>query len=215
MMHLHLREPVNGLTHLGAAVAAAFGLVLLLVTAQASFVKQLSLAVYGLSLILTFVASGVYHSVNARPSIMTLLRHLDHSAIYLLIAGTYTPILLRFLSGAWLWGMLLTIWVIALAGIGIKIFMINAPRWITAGIYLVMGWLGVIAFPQIYATMPLGAILWLLAGGIFFTLGAVVYILKKPDFYPNVFGFHEIWHIFVILGCLCHFIVIAVFVALA
>lgn len=212
-MHSRLREPVNGLTHLIAALAAAVGLVLLLVLAQANVSKQISFAIYGISLILTFAASGIYHSVNARPPVMTLLRHIDHSAIYLLIAGTYTPILLHFLNGAWQWGMLLLIWTLALAGIGIKIFTVNAPRWITAGIYLVMGWLGVITFPQISATMPLAALVWLLAGGILFTLGAVVYILKKPDFYPNVLGFHEIWHIFVILGCLCHFIVIAVFVA--
>jgi len=100
-----------------------------------------------------------------------------------------------------------------LVGILVKLVFIHAPRWLTVVIYLVMGWLGLVAIPEMVNAMPPGAIAWLLAGGIFFTLGALVYALKKPDWYPNVFGFHELWHIFVILGVLCHFILIAAYIA--
>lgn len=208
-----LRDPVSGLMHLGAAVVAGLGLLALVYLGRDSLSKQASLVVYGLSVIAMFAASATYHLVNAQPATMKFLRKLDHSSIYLIIAGTYTPICLYFFTGFWQWGMVALIWTFALVGILVKLVFINAPRWLTVVIYLVMGWLGVFAIPEMVNAMPSGAIAWLLAGGIFFTLGAVVYALKKPDWYPNVFGFHEIWHVFVILGVLCHFIVIAAYVA--
>jgi hemolysin III len=208
-----LREPVSGLTHLGAAVVAAFGLVLLLFLGRGSAAKEASLAVYGTSLILMLAASAAYHMVKSGPPVIKLLRKLDHSAIYLLIAGTYTPICLHFFRGFWQWGFMMIVWLIAAAGITVKVLIIKAPRWVDAGIYLIMGWLSVIAIKEIIATMPAGALIWMLAGGIFFTVGAAVYIAKKPDFFPGVFGFHEVWHVFVILGCACHYVLIAAFVA--
>jgi hemolysin III len=207
------REPVSGLTHLGAAVAAGFGLAMLLVMGRADPAKELSLLVYGLSLVLLFAASAAYHLARVEPESLLRLRKFDHSAIYLLIAGSYTPICLHFFSGFWQWGLPGVIWLMALSGVIVKLFVIHAPRWITAGIYLVMGWLSVLALPQMLAAMPAGALAWLVAGGVFYTLGAVVYVLKKPDFYPGRFGFHEIWHIFVILGAFSHYIVVAAFVA--
>jgi hemolysin III len=143
------------------------------------------------------------------------LRKLDHAAIYLLIAGTYTPICLTFFTGFWRWGLLGIVWGFALVGIVVKMFVMNAPRWVTAGIYLIMGWLAVFAIQQIITSMPAAAMFWLVAGGLFFTLGAIIYITKKMDFFPGVFGFHEVWHIFVILGCLSHFILVARYVALS
>ncbi len=208
-----LREPVNGLTHLGAAMAAALGTAVLLYVGRDSVIKQVSLLVYGISVVLMFAASGAYHLIKTKPLVTRLLRTLDHAAIYLVIAGTYTPICLHFFSGFWQWGLLGIIWFMAIVGIGVKVFSINAPRWLTAGIYLLMGWLSLIAIKEILLAMPINALIWLFLGGFFFTIGAVVYVTKKPDFYPRVFGFHELWHIFVILGCLCHFIVIAAFVA--
>jgi hemolysin III len=208
-----LREPVSGLIHLGAAIAAVFGLAWLLVMGRGSAAKEASLAVYGASLILMFASSASYHMVKSGPRVIRLLRRLDHSAIYLLIAGTYTPICMHFFSGFWKWGLMAIVWLIAAAGITVKVFIMKAPRWVDAGIYLIMGWLAVAAIKEIVSTMPLGALVWMLLGGIFFTIGAVVYMLKKPDFFPGVFGFHEVWHIFVILGCACHFILIAAFIA--
>lgn len=212
-MFRKLREPVNGLTHLFAAILALLGLAGLLILGHDSLVKVIALLIYGFSLVLMFSSSAAYHLVKARPPIMQVLRKLDHTAIYALIAGTYTPICLHFFSGFWAWGMLVIIWGLALAGIVVKLFVIKAPRWLTAGIYLVMGWLSLMAIRQMLLFMPVGALVCLLLGGLFFTVGAVVYILKKPDFFPGIFGFHEIWHIFVILGCLSHFILIAAYVA--
>ena len=207
------RDPISGLTHLAAAVGAACGVViLLLIGHDDATTKAISLAIYGLSLVLMFAASATYHLVKAPPQVI-ILRKADHSAIYLLIAGSYTPICLHFFRGFWQWGLVGIIWCMALIGVTIKMFIIKAPRWLTAGIYLLMGWLAVLAIPEMVVAMPLSALIWLVLGGLFFTLGAVIYIGKKPDFYPKVFGFHEVWHIFVIIGCACHFIVIAGFVA--
>ncbi len=208
-----LRDPVSGLTHLGAAIAAAVGLVVLLYLGRGNTLKEVSLLVYGISLVLMFLASALYHMIKSRPEVIQRLRKFDHSAIYLLIAGTYTPICLHFFSGFWRWGLLGIIWGMALAGIGVKLFVIKAPRWVTAGIYLLMGWLAISAIREMLQSMPVSALVWLLVGGLFFTVGAVVYITKKPDFWPGIFGFHEVWHIFVILGCLSHFILVAAFIA--
>ncbi len=212
-MYKKLRDPVSGLTHLGAAVVAGLGLLLLVYLGRDSLSKLATLVVYGLSVIAMFAASATYHLVNASPSTLKFLRKLDHSAIYLIIAGTYTPICLYFFTGFWQWGMVALIWLFALVGILLKLVFLHAPRGLTVAIYLAMGWLGLLAIPEMVNAMPPGAILWLLAGGIFFTLGALVYAFKKPDWYPNVFGFHELWHVLVILGVLCHFILIAAYVA--
>ncbi len=208
-----LREPVNGLTHFFAAIVAAIGLIALIVIGWHSFVKEVSLSIYGVSLILLFAASATYHMVRAKPKIIENLRKFDHSAIYILIAGTYTPICAIMFTGFWKWGMLAIIWSLAVIGIVVKMFIINAPRWLTAGVYVVMGWLALAAIGEMLRVLPVGAMVWLLIGGVTYTLGAVVYITKKLDFFPGKFGFHEVWHIFVILAALAHFIAIAVYIA--
>jgi hemolysin III len=202
-------DAVSGFSHLGGAVAAALGLVYLLVAGHGEPVRQVSSLVYGLSLIGMFSASATYHLAGAGEGGMRVLRKIDHSAIYLLIAGSYTPLCLISFQGFWHWGLLAIIWGFAVVGVTVKVFVINAPRWVTAGIYLVMGWISVLAVGEILQRLSPTALAWLVAGGLFFTVGAVIYILKKPNPRPGVFGFHEIWHIFVILGCLCHFILIA------
>jgi len=208
-----LREPVNGLTHFFAAIIAAIGLIVLIVLGWNSLVKEVSLGIYGTTLILLFAASATYHMVKAGPGILEKLRKLDHSAIYLLIAGTYTPICAIMFTGFWKWGMLTIIWSLAVIGIVVKMFVINAPRWLTAGVYIIMGWLAMIAIGEMLRVLPVGAMAWLLVGGVTYTLGAVVYITRKLDFLPGKFGFHEVWHIFVILAALAHFIAIAVYIA--
>ena len=208
-----LREPVNGLTHFFAAILAAIGLIVLIVIAWKSAVKEISLSIYGISLILLFAASATYHMVKAKPKIIENLRKLDHSAIYLLIAGTYTPICMIMFSGFWKWGLTAIIWSFAVIGITVKLFIIKAPRWLTAGVYIMMGWLCIAAIGEMLKAMPVGALVWLVIGGVVYTLGAVIYITKKLDFFPGIFGFHEVWHIFVILAALAHFIAIAVYIA--
>jgi hemolysin III len=209
-----LREPVNGLTHGIAALVSVAGLALLIYLARDGRPPVLAaLIVYGITLILVFSASATYHMVDAGPRAMLFLRKLDHSAIYLLIAGSYTPVCLHFFEGFWRWGMIAIIWSLALVGVGVKLFVIHAPRWVTAGVYLFMGWLSIIAAKQIVTLLPPAALAWLLLGGLFFSVGAVIYMVKKPDLWPGVFGFHEVWHIFVILGAFSHYVVMAAFIA--
>lgn len=212
-MRIKFRDPVSGLTHFFSAILALVGLVVLLFLGRGDAEKEISLLIYGISLILMLSASAAYHLVNARPAILLWLRKMDHTAIYLLIAGTYTPICLFYFTGFWRSGFLAIIWGMALVGIIVKLFLIRAPRWVTAGIYLLMGWLSILAVREIITRMPAPALFWLVLGGLAYTAGAMVYILKKPDFFPGVFGFHEVWHIFVILGCLAHFLLIAIFIA--
>ena len=208
-----LREPVNGLTHLGAAVAAGIGLIILLVIGWGNIGKTISLTVYGISLILLFAASAIYHMVWARPTILNNLRKLDHSAIYILIAGTYTPFCFNLFTGFWQWGMLILIWGLAIIGVAVKLLWMDAPRWLYTGVYIAMGWLALLGSKELLATLPAGAIAWLLIGGITFTVGAIIYATKSFNFFPGKFGFHEVWHIFVILGALAHFIGILVYIA--
>jgi hemolysin III len=208
-----LREPVNGLTHFFAAIFAVLGLVLLIVLGWNNVIKEISLSVYGLSLILLFAASATYHMVKAQPGVIALLRKFDHSAIFLLIAGTYTPFCMLMFTGFWKWGLLIIIWLLALIGIVVKMLVVNAPRWLHAGVYIAMGWLCMGAIGEMLRVLPAGAIIFLITGGVIYTLGAIIYITKALDFLPGKFGFHEVWHIFVILGAVAHFIAIAAYIA--
>ncbi len=212
-MFLKLREPVNALTHLITAGVAVIGQAALLVVGWADPAKVAALLVYGVSLISLFLASGVYHAAQVKPRVLEWLRKMDHAAIYLLIAGTYTPFCVIAFDGFWRWGMLSIIWLLAVIGIAVKVFIIRAPRWLTAGVYVVMGWLSLAAIGEMLSALPAGALAWLLAGGVIYTLGALVYITKTLNFWPGRFGFHEVWHIFVILGALAHFIAILGYVA--
>jgi hemolysin III len=203
-----LRQPVSGLTHLFGAASAVIGQAFLLTLSGNHFLEKISLMVYSASLFLMFFASSIYHMICSTPKVTGVLRKLDHAAIYLLIAGTYTPFCINAFHGFWRWGMLAIIWSLAMLGIGVKVWMIQAPRWITAGVYIVMGWLVVFASREMLATLSPGTILWLLIGGVTYTVGAVIYITRRMDFIPDVFGFHEIWHIFVMLGAAAHFMAV-------
>ncbi|MHB8134653.1 MAG: PAQR family membrane homeostasis protein TrhA [Anaerolineaceae bacterium] len=211
-MEIHIREPFNAISHFLAAIAALIGTFYLLIFNWGHPKIWSAFLVYGISVILLFTSSALYHYSNVDDKKLIKLRKLDHSAIYLLIAGSYTPICVYFFSGFWQWGLLAIIWSLAIIGIVVKLFIIQAPRWVTAGVYLIMGWLCVIGFNEILTRMPLGAIIWLAVGGLFYTLGAIIYITKRINIIPGVLGFHEIWHIFVILGALSHFILMIRFI---
>jgi len=208
LMLTKLREPVSGLTHLGGALAALGGQILLLALAWTGVEKLVSVLVYGISLVGLFSASAAYHLVNAGPRVTAILRKVDHSAIYLLIAGTYTPICVNAFTGFFRWGLLAVVWGIALIGILVKIFYMGAPRWLSAVIYVLMGWISLLAAGQMTTALTPFALGWLVAGGVIYTLGAVVYATKIFNFAPGKFGFHEVWHIFVLLGALAHFIAV-------
>ena len=203
-----LREPVNSLTHWGATILAAAGLVALLIVGWGRPAKIISLVVYGLSLIFLFSASATYHMVRVKEKALEIFRKVDHAAIYFLIAGTYTPFCVNAFSGFWKWGLLSIIWSLALIGILVKVFYIRAPRWLNAGIYLAMGWLCIAAIGQMLAVLPVWVLSWLIAGGVIYTLGAIVYITKIFNFIPGIFGFHEVWHIFVMLAAAAHFVAV-------
>ena len=212
MLKNKLRDPISGLSHLGAAILSVFGLIALIFFSWGDTPKLVSVTIYGITLIAMFSASATYHVSTFSPKVIEILRKIDHSAIYLLIAGTYTPFCVNAFSGFWQWGLLSIIWGLALIGIGIKVFIIRTPRWINAGIYLLMGWLIVAAIGEMIATLPAEVLTWLMMGGIMYTLGAIIYITKKMDFIPGVFGFHEVWHIFVILAAAAHYISILIFI---
>jgi len=203
-----LREPVNSLTHWVGAALALIGLIALLIVGWSTPAKIISLTVYGLSLIFLFSASATYHMVRVKDKALEIFRKVDHAAIYVLIAGTYTPFCVNAFEGFWKWGMLSIVWSLAIIGIIVKIFYIRAPRWLNAGIYVVMGWLSVAAAGQMLSALPTWVFAWLLAGGIIYTLGAIVYATKIFNFKPGVFGFHEVWHIFVLLAAAAHFVAV-------
>jgi hemolysin III len=206
---MKIRESFNGLSHFAGAAVALPAVCLLLVWGGGTFLRNIALCIYGLSLVGMLTTSGIYHSVIATPAKLEILRKLDHAAIYLLIAGTYTPFCLIAFSGFWRWGMLTLIWSLALVGIAVKVFIIRAPRWVTAGVYLVMGWISLLAVREMLLRLTPVSIGWLLTGGILYTLGAIIYTTRKADFFPGVFGFHEVWHIFVLLATAAHFVAVA------
>ena len=203
-----LREPVNSLTNWAGAVLALIGLIALLIVCWGTPAKVISLIIYGVSLIFLFSASATYHMVVVKDKALEIFRKIDHAAIYFLIAGTYTPFCVNAFTGFWKWGMLIIIWSLALIGIGVKVFIIRVPRWLNAGIYLAMGWMSVAASGQFLAALPAWVLVWLIIGGIFYTLGAIIYITKIFNFVPGVFGFHEVWHIFVLLAAAAHFVAV-------
>jgi len=207
-MFKNIREPVNSLTHWAGAVLAIIGLIALLTVSWGAPAKMISVTIYGASLIFLFSASATYHAVNRKDRVLEIFRKVDHAAIFLLIAGTYTPFCVNAFTGFWQWGLLVIIWSLALIGVMIKIFYINSPRWLNAGIYVVMGWLGILGAGQVLTNLPVWVISWLVAGGVIYTLGAVVYSTKMFNFVPGVFGFHEIWHIFVMVAAAAHFIAV-------
>jgi len=207
-MNKIFREPVNSLTHWGGAILALAGLIALLIVGWSTPAKIISLAIYGISLIFLFSASATYHMVQVKDKALVIFRKIDHAAIYVLIAGTYTPFCVNAFEGFWKWGMLTLVWSLAVIGIVVKIFYINSPRWVSAGIYVSMGWLSVLAAGQMLSALPSWVFAWLLAGGIIYTLGAVVYATKIFNFKPGVFGFHEVWHIFVLLAAAAHYVAV-------
>ena len=199
-----LREPVSGLTHLFGALLSVLGLILLVYQAQTT-TQTLAFIIYGISLILLYSASSLYHLLPVSQNALLNLRRFDHMMIYVLIAGTYTPFTLLALHGIMKWGMFSIVWALAFTGIIFKIVWFNAPRWLSTIFYLGMGWLAIIMFPDLLHNFSIDGMYWIGLGGLAYTVGAVIYAIKKPDPIPKVFGFHEIWHIFVLVGSFCHF----------
>lgn len=214
MWFLRFREPVNTWTHLVTCLAAVVGLVLLIVWSRESAAKVSVMVIYGLSLIVLFMASAVYHAVRSTPAKILALKKFDHMAIYLLIAGTYTPVFAFGLDGAWRITMLAVVWGLALAGMAMKLIFINAPRYFSTLLYVGLGWIAVVPFVKLVETLPTGAIWLMFAGGVAYTVGAVIYATKWFDWIPGKFGFHEIFHLWVSAGATLHFLMVARYIAI-
>ena len=191
-MKMKVRDPFSGFSHLAGAILSVAGLCLLVRYASVNGTVRhiVSFSIFGASLILLYTASSIYHLLSVSEKSIRVLRKIDHMMIYILIAGTYTPVCLIPLRGGWGWSLLISIWSIAMAGIVLKVLWFNAPRWLYTLFYLLMGWLIVIAFVPLVRTMPIAAMLWLIAGGLLYTVGAVIYGTKWPKLKSKVFGFH-------------------------
>ena len=212
----HIKDPGSAITHFIGMLMAIFAAVPLLIKAahEPSRIYVISIAIYAISLILLYAASTTYHTFNKSEKINTILKKIDHMMISVLIAGSYTPICLLVLKGTTGIILLSIVWGIAIVGILIKAFWVYCPKWVSSVLYIGMGWTCVLAFTQLLNSMSPAAFGWLLAGGIIYTVGGVIYALKLPLFNSRhkYFGSHEIFHLFVMGGSACHFIVMYAFV---
>jgi hemolysin III len=203
-MNIPENEQISAYTHGGAIPVMATGTAILVYLSRGNFYLQIVSLIYGLSAVLLFTASFLYHARKSEENDTSIWRKLDHSAIFLLIAGTYTPMCYLYLDGWMRWGILIAQWSLVFSGIIFKLFFINAPRVIGTAIYLIMGWIVVVPISRLVNTMPGDAMFFLAAGGLSYTVGAVIYAIKKPNPLPDYFGFHEIFHIFIIAGAAFH-----------
>ncbi len=203
-MNIPDSEKISAYSHAATVPIMVIGTVILLVISSGNTAAQIVSLVYGLSAIFLFSASFLYHSKKQKENDNSVWRKLDHSAIFFLIAGTYTPICFLYLDGKMKWGILIAQWSLVLFGTVFKLIFINAPRFIGTLIYLLMGWIVLVPITTLFRTMESASFILLTAGGISYTIGAVIYALKRPDPFPGFFGFHEIFHIFVTGGAVLH-----------
>lgn len=207
-----MREPVNTWTHFISFLLGVIGLGVLIFLSHNNTPKLITMTIYGVSLVLLYGASTLYHWVNITPKGEHILRTLDHISIFLLIAGTYTPILYFGLNGPWKWTMLAVVWGLAVMGVVLKVFFTGAHRIISTLFYLGLGWIAVVPLFKLVKNLPKGAIVLMFLGGVAYTIGGIIYATKIFNFIPDKFGFHEIFHIFISLGSVFHFVMILRFI---
>lgn len=207
-MNNYLREPINGFTHLAGAVLSFIGLLALVIKTTLNDHSTISLTaviIFGLSMILLYAASATYHLVVSSDKVISFLRRLDHAMIFVLIAGSYTPFCLIALNGTTGWILFGIIFMAAVTGVCFKLIWFNCPRWISTIIYVAMGWISIFLIVPLYKALSLQGIALLIGGGVFYTIGALIYA-TKPEFLKSKYlGFHEIFHVFIMLGTLTHF----------
>ncbi len=209
-----MKEPANTITHLIGAILSVVGLIYMLVKAilaQNPYYLAGGL-VFGISLIALYSASTIYHWVPGSEKVTAILRKVDHAMIYVLIAGTYTPICLITLHGILGTALLIGVWSLAAAGIVMKLVWMTAPRWLYTGCYLFLGWVAIFFIWPIYKALPLGGFLLMVGGGLAYTIGSIIYAKKSERLRIFKLGFHEIFHLFILLGSLAHFLMITEYV---
>lgn len=206
-----LRRPLlRGYLHLGAALAAVIGLVVLVLLAD-SPKAYVGGVIFAVSLIALYTVSGIYHSVQWGPRMSAALKRLDHAMIFVMIAGGYTPFCLFAGSPAWGISLLAIVWSIAGAGVALKIARPNAPRWLSVGLYIGTGWIALVAATKITDWYAIGPLLVVALGGVLYSIGGVIYGLRRPNPFPRVFGYHEVFHTLVIAGSILHYTVVAAY----
>lgn len=214
-MLIKIKDPISGLTHLAGALLGVWGLVFLLQRSidSGTAMHIVAFSIFGGTLVLLYLSSALYHLLIVSERAALVLRKLDHSMIFVFIAGCYTPFCLVSLDRFWGWTLLTSVWVAAFAGLFVKLYWIHAPRWISTGLYLLMGWAAILIINPLSRALSPQGLTWLVAAGLCYTVGAVVYVIKRPDPFPQLFGFHEIWHLFVLAGSTCHFLSVATLVS--
>ena len=216
-MQITIREPGSAFTHLvGMVLAITASTPLLIKTVANSDSRTFAaMCIFMLSMILLYGASTMYHAVNLTGRSLKVFKKIDHMMIFVLIAGSYTPICLIVLGGQLGYTLLAVVWGIAIVGMLIKAFWVTCPKWFSSVLYISMGWVCVFVFGQLWSTLPKSAFLWLLGGGIIYTIGGIIYALKLPFFNSkhSNFGSHEIFHLFVMGGSMCHFIFMYCYIA--
>lgn len=214
-LHRHLLEPVNTLTHLVGAIASIVGSIVLIGLTRDNGPKMVSILIYGISMVFLYTSSALLHGVKTSDENRMRLNRLDHMAIFLLIAGTYTPIAYNVFPDPWRWGVLGTVWLVVLLGSGYKLFSMRIHGFLNASIYVFLGWgsvLPLLLASNLLPLFPVGGLLLLLIGGLIYTLGFLVYWFRRPDPWPGLLGHHEIWHLFVLAGSLCHYLFILLYI---
>ena len=214
-MEKYLREPINGLTHFVGAVLSLFALIAMLVKAYltgSSAITFGSVLFFGVSMILLYSASATYHSVKASDKIIKILKRVDHSMIFILIAGSYAPFCLVALSGKIGMNLFLAVTICAVVGIGFKLCWVTCPRWLSSTMYIGIGWFAIVAIYPMSQVLAVSGLVWLVLGGLMYTIGGVIYALKTEKIKIWLFGRHEIFHVFIMLGTLCHFICVFAYI---
>ncbi len=208
-----IKDPYCGLSHLVGSVLALVAMAVLLASTRVSAWHYVSFSIYGACLFALYLASGLTHSLRCKPSMDDMLERFDYAAIFALIAGTYTPLCLTALRGPVGWTLFGIEWVLAAIGVVAVMITRERPRKLTMTLYLVMGWMLVLVLGPVLRMMPAGSVPWLVAGGVCYSVGAVVFALEWPRFWPGRFGSHDVWHTLVLAGSFCHFVVMLWFIA--
>ena len=215
MIATKLREPANGLTHLAGALLsiAALAVLVWVGIGTGNPLALIGLIVFGLSQIALYTASTLHHSVRSSPAVEARLLRFDVMMVFVLIAGTYTPICLIALHGAWRWGLLGVVWALTFGGLLFTTRWMHAPGWLSTGYYVLIGWVGIGAAPVLFRALPRAGVIWLLAGGVVYTVGALIFVLERPRLRPGVFDSHALWHLCVLGGSFCCFWLVVRYVA--
>ena len=214
-MENYIREPINSLTHLFGAVLSVFGLVALIIKAWSTSGTGLAITavtIFGISMILLYAASTTYHWVKAKDAVIRFFRKLDHSMIFILIAGTYAPFCLIALEGPIGWSLFAVIAGMAVCGVIFKMVWFKCPRWLSTSLYIGMGWMAAFIISPLSKSIETGGIVLLILGGLFYTIGGIIYGTEPKFLKFKNWRFHEIFHIFILLGSLAHFLSIYLYV---